>query len=33
MIWVIVVVMMLISAAAGFFVGVAYGQESWNERL
>lgn len=31
MIWVIVIVMMLVTAAAGFFVGVAYGQEHRDE--
>ena len=30
-VWVIVVILMFISAACGFFVGVAYGQEHSDE--
>ena len=29
--WVITVLMLAIGAIAGFVVGVAYGQEHWNE--
>ena len=33
MMWIIAVVMMIVGAATGFLVGVAYGQEHWNEHI
>lgn len=31
MVWVVVVICTLMAAVTGFMVGVAYGQEHWNE--
>jgi len=31
--WIVVVVLVAVAAITGFLVGVAYGQENWNEHI